>query len=68
MPANGVFRPARRRRWSFASLRSVGDVAIDLDTAITVIYVRGRGIVLSEPSVVDIDERTREVYAVGSDA
>ena len=68
MPANGVFRPARRRRWSFASLRSVGDVAIDLGTANTVIYVRGRGIVLSEPSVVAIDERTSEVHAVGSDA
>ena len=68
VPANGVFRPARRRRWSFAALRGVGDVAIDLGTANTVIYVRGRGIVLSEPSVVAIDERTSEVHAVGSDA
>ena len=43
-------------------------MAIDLGTANTVIYVRGRGIVLSEPSVVAMDERTNEVYAVGTDA
>jgi rod shape-determining protein MreB len=64
-----VFGPApKRRRWSFASLRSVGDMAIDLGTANTVVYVRGRGIVLSEPSVVAIDQRTGEVHAVGADA
>ena len=45
-----------------------GDVAIDLGTANTVIYVRGHGIVLSEPSVVAIDERIGEVYAVGDEA
>jgi rod shape-determining protein MreB len=49
-------------------LRPASDVAIDLGTANTVIYVRGQGIVLSEPSVVAIDERTGEVHAVGSDA
>src|SRR3954469_16827513 len=43
-------------------------MAIDLGTANTVVYVRGRGIVLSEPSVVAIDERTGEVHAVGADA
>jgi rod shape-determining protein MreB len=43
-------------------------MAIDLGTANTVVYVRGRGIVLSEPSVVAIDERVGEVYAVGSEA
>src|ERR687884_185845 len=65
----GVFRShSRRRRWSMGSLRGQGDVAIDLGTANTVVYVRGRGIVLSEPSVVAIDERTGEVHAVGADA
>ena len=68
MPSRGVFRSQRRRRWSLASLRSVGDMAIDLGTANTVVYVRGRGIVLSEPSVVAIDQRTGEVHAVGADA
>jgi rod shape-determining protein MreB and related proteins len=65
----GVFRSvSRRRRWSFSALRGVGDMAIDLGTANTVVYVRGRGIVLSEPSVVAIDQRTGEVHAVGADA
>ena len=41
------------------------DMAIDLGTANTLVYVRGRGIVLSEPSVVAIDARTSEVHAVG---
>jgi rod shape-determining protein MreB len=49
-------------------LRPVRDMAIDLGTANTVVYVHGRGIVLSEPSVVAIDERTDEVVAVGGDA
>ena len=57
-----------RRRWGLVSLRPVGDMAIDLGTANTVVYVRGRGIVLSEPSVVAIDQRTGEVHAVGADA
>jgi rod shape-determining protein MreB len=43
-------------------------MAIDLGTANTVVYVRGRGIVLSEPSVVAMDERTGEVHAVGAEA
>jgi rod shape-determining protein MreB len=55
-------------RWSLNAVRPVGDMAIDLGTANTVIYVRGRGIVLSEPSVVAIDQRTNEVHAVGADA
>src|SRR3954464_12662013 len=52
-----------------SSLRSgEGDIAIDLGTANTVVFVRGRGIVMSEPSVVAIDQRTGEVHAVGHDA
>jgi rod shape-determining protein MreB and related proteins len=50
------------------ALRAVRDMAIDLGTANTVVYVHGRGIVLSEPSVVAVDERTDEVVAVGGDA
>ena len=41
------------------------DMAVDLGTANTLVYVRGRGIVLSEPSVVAVDSRTGEVHAVG---
>src|SRR3954452_22942994 len=58
----------RRRRFSMAVLRSEGDTATDLGTANTVIFVRGRGIVMSEPSVVAIDQATGEVHAVGADA
>jgi rod shape-determining protein MreB len=43
-------------------------MAIDLGTATTLVYLRGRGIVLSEPSVVAIDSRSGEVLAVGTDA
>ncbi len=44
------------------------DMAVDLGTANTLVYVRGRGIVLSEPSVVAVDARTDEVHAVGMEA
>ena len=44
------------------------DVAIDLGTANTLVFVKGQGIVLSEPSVVAIDSKTDKVVAVGSAA
>ena len=44
------------------------DIGIDLGTANTLVYVRGRGIVISEPSVVAIDKRTKKVLAIGSEA
>src|SRR5947207_9944363 len=43
-------------------------LAVDLGTANTVVYRRGSGVVVFEPSVVAIDERTGEVHAVGEDA
>jgi rod shape-determining protein MreB len=46
----------------------VHDVAIDLGTANTLVYVGGRGIVVSEPSVVASDALTGEVHAVGIEA
>src|SRR3977135_3791944 len=54
----------------FSSLTGLGgrDMAVDLGTANTLVYVRGRGIVLSEPSVVAIDVRSGEVHAVGLEA
>ena len=70
MPSSSrrVFRSHSPSSLVVSSLRHVGDMAIDLGTANTVVYVRGRGIVLSEPSVVAIDQRTGEVHAVGADA
>ncbi len=44
------------------------DLAIDLGTATTLVYVRGKGITLSEPSVVAIDRQTNSVLAVGVEA
>ncbi|WP_232676443.1 rod shape-determining protein [Nocardioides sp. R-C-SC26] len=44
------------------------DMAVDLGTANTLVYVRGRGVVLDEPSVVARNERTGEVLAVGHEA
>lgn len=44
------------------------DIGIDLGTATILVYVKGRGIVLREPSVVAIDKNTNEVLAVGQEA
>ena len=43
------------------------DIGIDLGTANTLIYVKGKGIVLREPSVVAINRYTKEVLAVGNE-
>ena len=47
---------------------SVKEIGIDLGTANTLVYVRGRGVVLREPSVVAVDVNTDEVLAVGKQA
>jgi rod shape-determining protein MreB len=44
------------------------DLGVDLGTANTLVYVKGQGIVLSEPSVVAIDKTTNKVRAVGAEA
>jgi rod shape-determining protein MreB len=44
------------------------DMAVDLGTANTLVYVRGRGIVLNEPSVVAINTKTGAILAVGAEA
>ena len=44
------------------------DIGIDLGTANTLVYVRGKGIVMREPSVVAVDVKKEEVMAVGSEA
>lgn len=50
------------------SVRPTHDLAIDLGTANTLVYERGEGIVLSEPSVVALDTRTGQAHAVGDEA
>jgi rod shape-determining protein MreB len=49
--------------WVFSN-----DLAVDLGTANTLVYVRGQGIVLNEPSVVAISERDHSLLAVGQEA
>ncbi len=44
------------------------DMAVDLGTANTLVYVRGRGVVLNEPSVVAINQTSGGILAVGADA
>jgi rod shape-determining protein MreB and related proteins len=44
------------------------DMAVDLGTANTLVYVRGRGIVLNEPSVVALNTNNGQIVAVGADA
>ena len=44
------------------------DIGIDLGTANTLVNVRGKGIVLNEPSWVTIDKRTRRPLAIGAQA
>ena len=55
---------------AFKSLFSLfsSDLAIDLGTANTLVYAKGRGIVVSEPSIVAINKVTNQVEAVGRDA
>ena len=44
------------------------DLAIDLGTANTLVYARGQGIILNEPSVIALNRKTNEVLAMGRDA
>ena len=52
----------------FKSMLKSASLGIDLGTANTLVYVKGEGIVLSEPSVVAVDSTTREVLAIGEEA
>jgi rod shape-determining protein MreB len=44
------------------------DIAIDLGTANTLVYVKGKGIVLNEPTIVAINKKTGQLVAVGNEA
>ena len=50
------------------SLLFSNDIAIDLGTANTLVYVRGKGVVINEPSVVAVNDKTHQVVAVGKEA
>jgi rod shape-determining protein MreB len=44
------------------------DIGVDLGTANTLVYVRGKGIVINQPSVVAVNQKTGQVVAIGSEA
>src|SRR5438105_786313 len=69
MSSNGFHSQSSR----FHNLRSLfsmfsSDLAIDLGTANTLVYAKGKGIVVNEPSIVAINKVTGEVEAVGKEA
>src|ERR1700690_1223497 len=69
MSSNGFHSNSSR----FSNMRSLfsvfsSDLAIDLGTANTLVYARGKGIVVNEPSIVAINKNTGEVEAVGKEA
>ena len=58
-------------RWPFfkaGSLFPANAIGVDLGTANTLVYVKGEGIVLNEPSVVALDRETRQIKGVGLEA
>jgi len=60
-----------RMRWpklSFGSLLPANEIAVDLGTSNTLVYVRGEGIVLNEPSVVAVHQATSKILGVGLEA
>ncbi len=69
MSSNGFQLRSTRTR-NVRSLFSIfsSDLAIDLGTANTLVYARGKGIVVNEPSIVAINKNTGEVEAVGKEA
>ena len=57
--------------WPFKKANSffpANAIAVDLGTANTLIYVKGEGIVLNEPSVVALDRETKKIRGVGLEA
>src|SRR5258708_1694199 len=62
-------RFAEGNRYNNMGMSVVGrDIAVDLGTANTLVYVRGKGIVLNEPSVVAVNTHNGAVLAVGAEA
>lgn len=62
--------PVRKVRESVEKLRALfsSNIGIDLGTANTLVYVPGKGVVLNEPSVVAVNQKTGQVVAVGAEA
>ena len=54
--------------FSSGRLVPVNDIAVDLGTANTLVYVKGEGIVLNEPSVVAVEKGTHRIKGIGLEA
>lgn len=70
LQANSLYSQETLSQMGFRSIFSLfsSDLAIDLGTANTLVYAKGRGIVVSEPSIVAINKVTNAIEAVGRDA
>src|SRR5437762_13531085 len=70
MSSNNGYSNGSSRSHNLRSLFSIfsSDLAIDLGTANTLVYARGKGIVVNEPSIVALNKNTGEVEAVGKEA
>jgi len=58
----------RLPKFNFGNLLPANEIAVDLGTSNTLIYVRGEGIVLNEPSVVAVEKNTSNILGVGLEA
>lgn len=63
-----TFRKWLKKTWGRLTSLISDDIGIDLGTANTLVYVNGRGIVINEPSMVALNQKTGQVVAVGADA
>src|SRR5438309_2177399 len=68
MSSNGFHSNSRMHNLRSLFSMFSSDLAIDLGTANTLVYARGKGIVVNEPSIVAINKNTGEVEAVGKEA
>lgn len=57
-----------KRRFSPLFKYFAEDIAIDLGTANSLVYVRGKGVVINEPSVVALNQKTGQILAIGEEA
>src|SRR5688572_517576 len=65
-----TYKRRTRSFWRFQALRELisDSMAIDMGSSNTVIAVRGRGVVVDEPSIVAVNKTTGDVVAIGSEA
>src|SRR5206468_381459 len=63
-----TFVPLRWPNWKLGAWSPANEIAVDLGTANTLIYVKGEGIVLNEPSVVAIEKATGKIKGIGLEA